>query len=50
MHAEENSGREVSLDRVKIRRFKKMIRQAVLRGDKYIPGFSVRIDQIDLTS
>lgn len=48
MHSEEHKGKDVAIDRVKIRRFKKQIRAAVLKGQKYVAGLSVRIDQIDL--
>ena len=44
MHSEENRGKDVPIDRVKIRRFKKQIRAAVMRGAKYVSGLSVRID------
>jgi hypothetical protein len=32
MHSEEHKGREMPIDRVKIRRFKKQIRAAFLKG------------------
>ena len=41
MHAEQASGPDTPLDRVKIRRFKKIIRQAVERGEKHVDGLSV---------
>jgi hypothetical protein len=43
MHAEQ-AEKGAPLDRVKIRRFKKMIRQAVMRGERYIEGLSVPLE------
>lgn len=45
MHAETNEGQELPIDRVKIRRFKKQIRNAVLKHQTHVEGFSVRIDE-----
>jgi hypothetical protein len=49
MHQQQNNGRDVPLDRVKIRRFKKVIRNGILNGQRYVPGLSVRIDEMDLS-
>ena len=43
MHAEQAEF-GAPLDRVKIRRFKKQIRQAYMRGEKYIEGLSEPIN------
>jgi len=43
MHYEQASP-NASLDRVKIRRFKKIIRTAVLAGETRVEGLSVRLD------
>ena len=40
MHAEQTSP-NAPLDRVKIRRFKKIIRMAILAGETYVEGLSV---------
>ena len=45
MHAEENNGRtDIPIDRVKIRRFKKLIRNAILKGQTRIEGLSVPLE------
>jgi len=41
MHSEQADSPNAPLDRVKIRRFKKIIRIAYERGEKFVSGLSV---------
>lgn len=50
MHSEQHGGRtDIPIDRVKIRRFKKIIRAAVLKGQTYVEGLSVPLNEMDLS-
>ena len=44
MFSEENNGKNLPIDRVKIRRYKKTIKSAMLKGLTRIPGLSERLD------